>query len=146
MLGEKREETRAKREKRQRSRNERVQLKRSHFPSTLDSETSGQPVHKLSDVRVRLVKRGSFTFDQIILPLVRSLTVTTSLPSVESLLSSSRTITSQLEGKGEREEGEEINGVGEERELTFLIDTRACSQSSAGTDQSQGSSEVSSEV
>jgi len=81
----------------------RVQLRRSHLPSTLDSTTSSQPGHQLSDFRGEASQERVFlTFDQIILPLVRSLTVTTSLPSVELLLSSSGTITSQPEEVGRR--------------------------------------------
>ena len=108
MRGEKREERRraGKGRKVARDRNERVQLRRSHLPSTLDSTTSSQPGHQLSDFRGEASQeREILTFDQLTLPSVRSLTVTTSLPSVESLLSFSRTITSQLEEVGERQEG-----------------------------------------
>jgi len=70
-------------------RNARVQSRRSPHPSMIESTTRWQRVSSALSVREYAQQRENFhTFDQIILPLSRSLTVTTSLPSVESLLSS----------------------------------------------------------
>lgn len=115
MRGEKQEERRGEGKGRKvaRDRNERVQSRRSHLPSVPESTMSSSPSHQLSDsMSEASQEREILTFDQLTLPSVRSLTVTTSLPSVESLLSSERAVTSQPKMMERGREGLRDQGSG----------------------------------